>query len=39
MHWRNSNVEKITEVKLCSSFKLDKGGNPILKAVSLVESR
>jgi len=40
MHWRNSNVETITEVKFCSAFNFGKGEiNPILKAVSLLERR
>ena len=32
MHWRNSNVEKITEVKFCSSFNLGKGEKPYIKS-------
>jgi hypothetical protein len=33
MHCWNSNVEKITEVKFCSSFNLGKGENPYIKSI------
>ena len=32
MYWWNSNVEKITEVKFCSSFNLGKGEKPYIKS-------
>ena len=32
MHCWNSNVEKITEIKFCSSFNLGKGEKPYIKS-------
>jgi hypothetical protein len=32
MYWWNSNVETITEIKLCSSFNLSKGKNLYIKS-------
>jgi hypothetical protein len=40
MHWRNYNVETLTEKNFCSSFNCSKGEiTPILKAESLVRRR
>ena len=39
MHWRNSNVETLTEKNFCSSFNFGKGEiTPIVKAVTSGEN-